>query len=44
MAKKVALVANTVTQTSKSIIVLNFILKLLISQSLNKLFSAMNKL
>jgi hypothetical protein len=44
VAQKLEIFADTVKQTSKAIIVLNFILKLFISQSLNTLFGAMNKL
>jgi hypothetical protein len=44
VAQKLEIFADTVKQTSKAIIMLNFILKLFISQSLNTLFGAMNKL
>ncbi len=44
IAKKVELMSITIQNTSKAVIALNFILKLLISQSLNTLFQAMNKL
>ena len=43
-AKKIEFFTNTIKQASRFIIMLNFFLKLLISQSLNTLFGAMNKL